>query len=723
MVPLNPSTVKHRAKEDPRGATFIHFRRLLGYLWPHKKYLIPAMACILIVAGTYSFSIGSVLPVLTVMIQEDGLHGWVDQYVVEKRLGCRIAVQTALGEELPGVPARAAKVVQIKHNSPLRPAGIEAGDILLSVDGQTGLSHVILHELTRPTEHVALRFLTIDGRTRTVEPFQLPPLSMEQRWMMRAASLLPRGYDAPSRWRTLWAVLLVLLVVVVVGNVARVFAEYLTILCNTLAIVDLRKQMYAHVLKLPLSHFSRNTADTMSMFMQDMNDINRGLNNFWQKMVAEPFKAVGVFFVALWIDWHLTLLVIVCAPFLALVFRKLGKKIRRANRKLLIGYGQMLGRLESTLVGMRVVKAYTRENHERKRLFQIDRRVLKQQLKMGLIEAITSPFVEMLGFFAAAGAILYFGNEILFHGVGAEEFMAMLLCLGAIFDPIRKLSAVYPKLQRANAAAGRIFDLIDSENEYQRDADKPALPTFHDSIVFEEVTFTYPETTTPVLRRVSFNMKQGEVIAIVGPNGSGKTTMLSLLPRFFDIDSGRIVIDGHDIRDVTLRSLRSQFSLITQDPVIFADTIAANIAYGKPQATRAEIEAAAKKAFADDFISRIPEGYDSMVGEHGATLSGGQKQRLSIARCILRDAPILIFDEATSQVDPESEFKIHQALDAVLEDRTAFIIAHRHSTISGADRIIVMDDGRIVAIGTHNELITSCPLYKRLYETQFRNAG
>ncbi len=722
MQPLSPSSVRHRTRKDAAGSTFIHFRRLLGYLWPHKRYMIPAMLCILIVAATYSFSIGSVLPVLTVMVQEHGLHGWVDQYLVEQRLRCRVTVESAPEPNPQGLAGRVVKIVHLDEKSPLRAAGHESGAILFEVNDDRGASHEVLQALTKTEQQADVRTLTPEGRTFT-SVVELPALGWEESWIQRVVSLLPRGYDAEARWNTLCVVLMVLLVIVLVGNVARVFAQYLLVLCNSLAVVDLRKQMYAHVLKLPLSRFSRNTSDTMSMFMQDMNDINRGLNNFWQKLVAEPFKALGVFFVAIWIDWKLTLIVMVLAPFMAILFRKLGKKIRRANRKLLIGYGQMLGRLESTLVGMRVVKAYTRENYERKRLFQIDRNVLKQQLKMGFVEALTSPFVEMLGFVAAGGAILYFGNRILFQGIEAEQFMAMLICLGAIFDPIRKLSAVYPKLQRANAAAGRIFELIDSENEYSRDADKVALPAFRDSIVFENVTFTYPETDTAVLREVSFSMKRGEVIAIVGPNGSGKTTMLSLLPRFFDVDSGRILMDGHDVREVTLRSLRSQFSLITQESVIFADTLAANIAYGRPQATREEIESAARKAFADEFISRLPEGYDTVVGEHGATLSGGQRQRLAIARAILRNAPILIFDEATSQVDPESEFKIHQALEAILADRTAFIIAHRYSTISGADRIIVMDEGRIVDIGPHTQLIQSCPLYKRLYETQFRNAG
>jgi ABC-type multidrug transport system fused ATPase/permease subunit len=251
----------------------------------------------------------------------------------------------------------------------------------------------------------------------------------------------------------------------------------------------------------------------------------------------------------------------------------------------------------------------------------------------------------------------------------SEKRQDLFTALAAILDPVRKLTTVYPKIQRANAAAERVFEIIDSRSEYAEDAGKPRMHHLRDSIVFEKVTFVYPEANRPAVRNVSLTVRRGEIVALVGSNGSGKTTLVSLLPRFFPTTSGRIFIDGQDITQVSLRSLREQFSLITQDTVIFPDTIASNIGYGRMGATRAEIEEAARKAFADEFIRQMPEGYETIVGEHGATLSGGQKQRISIARAILRNAPITIFDEATSQVDSESEMKIHKALDLFLENR------------------------------------------------------
>ena len=703
------------------GATFTYFKRLLvDYVWPHKRYLFPALLCILVMAVTYSASIGAILPVLKAMIAEEGLHGWVDQYVAQRRFDCQIhTYKSILRDKVPGIPENAAEVKTLKTKSPLARAGVRVGDFILAVHGNKGTIIDVARLLAGLEGKFDVEVRKAKGEPRPTTEVTAPAAKFEDVALRRAVALIPGS--ASNRMTTLITIMGLLLGMTLIGNMAQFLAEYLAAVVNTRAVVDLRRQMYRHVLQLPLSRFTENTSDTMSKFIQDMGDIFRGLTNFFQKVVAEPFKAVGVIIVALSLNWRLTLVVMLGAPLAFALFRKLGRKIRRANRKLLIGYGQMLGRLESSLTGMRVVKAYTRENHERKQLFQIDRRVMKQQLRMEFIEALTSPLVETLGFVAACLAILYFAKQIFDQRMDNEEFMTMLLCLAAIFDPVRKLSSVYPKLQRANAACQRIFELIDSPSEYEQDAGQPRLVPLRHTIRFEDVTFGYPKADRPAVRHLSLTVSKGEIIAIVGPNGSGKTTLLSLLLRFFPLDSGRILIDDQDITQVTLRSLREQFSLITQESVMFPDTIRANIAYGRAQATQAEIEAAARKAFADEFIQQIPGKYDAMVGEHGATLSGGQRQRIAIARAILRNAPILIFDEATSQVDPESEMKIHQALEAVLEHCTAFIIAHRHSTVSGAERIAVMDDGELVAVDTHDQLLKCCPLYRRLYETQLRN--
>ncbi|MBI4580121.1 MAG: ABC transporter ATP-binding protein [Planctomycetes bacterium] len=722
-----------RARQRQKMASsFGPFARLLGYVWPQKRYLYPAVGCIILMAATYSMSLGSIPFVLSVLMRPQGLHGWVAQTTVEKRVKAGFSVYNSLKDyEVAGLPQGTAMIVDIESDSPLAAAGVDIrrGAFILAADGVRGRAADVFEAMAGSHDTLTLQYrLPADpaGTERTAA-IAVEPVETHYRLLRGALSYIPGGLEPRQRWRTLVVVLALLCVVMLAGNVARFFAEYLTVIVNCRAIMDIRRQMYAHILKLPLSHFSRNTTDTMNRVQVDTNDIFRGLSNFFEKVVTEPFKAVGVAIIALIMDWKVTVVAIVITPLVVLLVRALGKRIRRANRRALMNYAKMLGAMESTLTGMRVVKGYGRENYERKRLFRIDRQVLKAQLKMGRTEALASPVLEMIGFVAVAAAILYFASRIL-YGAGADEqvphFIGMIIMLVAILDPVRKLTTVYPKIQRANAAAERVFEIIDSASEYDADAGRPRLAPLRNTIAFENVTFTYPDANRPAVQDVSLTVHRGEIVALVGSNGSGKTTLVSLLPRFFPVNGGgRILIDGQDVSKVALRSLREQFSLITQDTVIFPDTVRANIGYGKMGTTQAAIEDAARKAFADEFIRQMPDGYDTVVGEHGATLSGGQKQRISIARAILRNAPILIFDEATSQVDSESEMKIHKALDLILKDRTAFVIAHRFSTIANAHRIVVMDDGRIVAVGTHEHLLKACPMYVRLYENQFRNAG
>jgi len=716
----NPPSESHR--QDAK--TLSYFRRILGFVWPHKRYLIGSMLCALLVAVTYSASIGSMVPLLKVIVEDEGVHGWVFRTIAQKRLGVELGAYNSLsGERLEGIAEHTAIVRRVKPRSLLGPVPLGTAITRIGPDRVDALT--LCERIARAPDGAELDLTIVEFRRG--RPFERPVHvrlgRLEHRWRLIRAGVgvLPAGHDAAAKLRTLIGILLGLLVVQVVGNAARFSAEYLLNVVACRAIIDMRRRMYSQVMRMPMVHFTRNVSDTMSRFVQDTQDVFRGIRVLFGKTVREPLKAIGVLGLAFWLDWRLTVVMVVLAPVAIIIIRKMGRKIRRANRRLLQGYAKMLGALESTLTGMRVVKGYTMEGYERRRLFQIDRHMLKQQLRMARIDALMSPLMEMLGFGAASIGVIWLAWRVLEQDLSSAGFAAMVIMLGAMFDPLRKLSTVYTRFQRANAAAERIFQLIDAPSEPRLDGRAPVLKRLRESIEFRDVSFTYPQSAQPAVRNVSLTVPRGQIVALVGPNGSGKTTLVSLLPRFFDPQQGRILIDGQDIRQVSLRSLRSQISLVTQDAVIFPDTVRANIAYGRPGASNGEVVAAAQKAFADEFIRQLPDGYETVIGEHGATLSGGEKQRIAIARAILRDAPIFIFDEATSQIDSESERKIQQALRTFLQGRTAFVIAHRFSTLRQAHRLVVMDEGTIVATGTHESLLQSCPLYARLYEDRLRD--
>jgi ABC-type multidrug transport system fused ATPase/permease subunit len=425
-------------------------------------------------------------------------------------------------------------------------------------------------------------------------------------------------------------------------------------------------------------------------------------------------------------------------PVMLAVIQKFGKKMRRASRRALQRSSSMLGQIESTLVGIRVVKGANAERFERRRYGRIMNGLVSEQLKMSRIDAISSPIVELLTLIVVCCVVLWATRLIqVTHELSVDKFLLVMTCLAMIAESLRRLGKLNTTLQKSGAAASRIFDTLAVPVERPRAlgtrAGRPTkvLPPVARDIQFEHLTFSYPNATQTALDDVSLTVAKGESVAVVGRNGSGKTTLLALLTRFYDPSAGRILIDGIDIQDGTLNSLREQVTVVTQDSVIFPGTIAENIAYGHPltaelkipnspagQLLREKVESAAKRAFAHEFILQKAGGYDAELGGLGGGLSGGQKQRINIARAIFRDTPILILDEATSQVDAESEHLIQQAIEGLMHDRTMFVIAHRLNTIQHADRIIVMDRGKVVATGKHDDLLRNSEAYNNLYERQ-----
>jgi ABC-type multidrug transport system fused ATPase/permease subunit len=407
------------------------------------------------------------------------------------------------------------------------------------------------------------------------------------------------------------------------------------------------------------------------------------------------------------------------------VIKKFGKKMRRATRAALQRSAMMLGQIEATLVGIRVVKAAGAERMERRRYRSILGELRNEMLKMARYEAYATPTMETFSLIVV-GVVLMFASYLVLvqRSLDQARFFTVMTCLAIIGESLRRVSKVNNVLQRSNAAAARIFEILDLPMERRRtrqlepQTPRIKIPPIAREIAFENVTFSYPNTQQPAVEDVSLVVPRGQSVAVVGRNGSGKTTLLALLTRFYDPQFGRVMVDGVDVRHATLRSLRRQIGIVTQDSVIFPGTIAENIAYGLPNTPRAAIEDAARRAFCHDFIMEKPQGYDTPLDGLGGQLSGGQKQRLNIARAILRKSPILILDEATSQVDAESEHLIQKAVESIMHDRTTFVIAHRFSTILSADTIVVMERGRIVGQGKHEDLLRTCATYKQLYERQ-----
>ena len=489
--------------------------------------------------------------------------------------------------------------------------------------------------------------------------------------------------------------------------------------------MDLRCDNYNVVLRLPTTFFSeKGASDSMSRFIQDTGELARGQMTLFGKTLVEPAKAIASFILAMCISWQLTLLTLIAGPPAFILIRKFGKIMKRASRRALESWASMLAVLEETLTGIRVVKAYTMENAERKRFLHVNRQLLKQQRRMARIDAATAPTVEAMGIIAAMCAVAIAGYWVLnnLYGMDRDKFFVLLASMFAMFDPVRKLAHVVTRFQRAEAAATRIFELQDQQQE-KRLPNAPMLPPLRENLEFRGVCFRYPGAAENALTDINLTIGRGETVAIVGPNGCGKTTLVSLLPRLIDPSAGEVLIDGRDVSKMSLRSLRRQIGVVTQETIIFHATIGENIAYGLRRPKHQNILAASEKAYVDEFVCNLPEGYDTMVGAHGATLSGGQRQRIAIARAILRDPAILIFDEATSQIDADSERRIHQAMEEFVKGRTTLMIAHRFATVLSADRIVVMNEGRIIDTNTHAELLKTCELYKHLYNTQFADSG
>ncbi len=512
---------------------------------------------------------------------------------------------------------------------------------------------------------------------------------------------------------------LLLVGVFFVRAVLLYFGEYLATRTGARVIRDLRAELYEAVAHQSLAFFQAHPTGTiLSRILNDVQRLQRISTRVLADLVRVAVMVPFLVVVVLIHDWSMSLVALVALPLLGYPMVRLGRRLRRASTRSQERMGELAGLLHESITGVRVVQGFGMERFEIGRFRAALDRMLRQDLKAGRAAALSPALMELAGAIVGAALFGLAGLRIASGQLDRGDLMVVLTGLGLLFMSLRRLNALYVEFQQALAAADRVFSMLDREREIRdRPGARPLAP-FRDEIVFEGVGFSYGDDD--VLDGIDLRVRRGEVVALVGRSGSGKSTLAHLLARFHDPSTGRIRIDGVDVRDVTLASLRGQIGLVTQETLLFDDSVRNNIAYGREQEPLARIVEVARAAQADEFVRQLPQGYDTLLGERGTRLSAGQRQRIAIARALLKDAPILILDEATSALDAESEDRVRQALDVLIRGRTSIVIAHRLGTIRRADRIVVLADGRIVEQGAHAELLERGGVYARLHELQFQ---